>query len=440
MRQNVVLLAAFLLLGFASSASGQSGLYLFSTVAGSVNATGPADGTNDTAQFNFPGGIAVDAAGIVYVCDILNHTLRRVAPVGSNWVVSTVTGLAGMPGAADGTNSEATFDRPNGVALDSSGNIFVADHYNHTIRKIKLVGTNWVVTTIAGLAGVHGNDDGTNNDSRFWSPTGIAVDTAGNLFVTDTANFTIREIMPSGTNWVVSTIAGLPLNFGFADGTNTEAQFNYPYGIATDAAGNVYVADSGNNAIRQLQAVGKEWVVTTIAGTSGGMGSNDGPGIFATFNFPNSLCADPMGNVFVTDQSNDTIRKLSKAGKDWMVSTIGGATLKAGSTDGYGSDARFKHPWGIAACGVGRIYVADYGNQTIREGVFLPGLRVSLSLQRVILTWPAEAMDYVAEASSSLGADALWSGFTNTPGTNGQNLLLIDVPGSGNKFYRLKKR
>ena len=431
-------LAVVCLLAWVTPLLGQTGFYRFSTIAGTAGTVGSADGTNLATGFNYPGGLGVDASGNVYVSDILNHTIRELSRLGPDWIVSTVAGQALVPGTADGTNSDALFDRPNGLAVDEAGNLFVADHYNHTIRRLARSGTNWVVTTIAGLAAVHGSADGTNSNARFWSPTGVAV-ANGRVYVTDTANFTVRELAPAGTNWVVRTIAGAALNYGFVDGTNTDAQFDYPYGIAADHAGRLYVADWGNNAIRRLEAVGTDWVVTTIAGNSGVMGHDDGPGLLATFNFPNDLCADAAGSLYVADQSNDTIRKLVLTGADWVVSTIGGQALQAGAADGLDNQARFKHPWGIASDRSGQIYVSDYGNQTLRMGLFLPILQVRLIAHQVVLSWPIPAANYSVEVGTSLDPAAVWVPLTNAPVTNGMNLILSDQPTAPATFYRLRK-
>ena len=434
------LLLLLLTLSWSSWGLAQTGEYEFTTIAGLAGTSGNADGTNDEARFYFPGGIAVDSNGILYAADILNHTIRKLTPAGTNWVVTTIAGLAGNPGSSDGTNSGARFDHPNGVTVDQAGNDFVADHYNHTIRKLIPSGTNWIVSTIAGLALTHGSVDGTNSEARFWSPTGIAVDTNGHLYVADTLNFTVRQIVQSGANWVVTTIAGLALNYGPADGTNSDAQFDFPYGITADRSGRLYVADFGNNAIRQILASGRDWIVSTIAGSSNAIGSADGPGWLATFNEPNSVCVDEAGFVYASDQNNNIIRKLIGSGTNWNVSTIGGVPLQAGSSDGLGSDARFKQPWGIAAGTDGSLFVADYGNHTIRRGVFIPALRIRLSSQKVFLLWPWAAVGYVPEKSVSLAPDAVWSQLTNSPATNGLNFVLSDQLAVGPVFYRLRKQ
>src|SRR5579872_2023374 len=168
--------------------------YLFTTIAGLP--PGFADGTNTDARFNSPGSVAVDGTGNLYVADSANHTIRKVTPEGTNWVVTTIAGLAGTPGSADGTNSSARFKSPHSLAVDSAGNLYVGDYFNDTIRKMTPVGTNWVVTTIAGLAGTHGSADGTNSAGRFYAPGSVAVDGSGNVYVADEGNDTIRKVTP----------------------------------------------------------------------------------------------------------------------------------------------------------------------------------------------------------------------------------------------------
>src|ERR1044071_8219290 len=234
-----------LLWAAANSASAQS--YSFTTLAGSPGFTGTNDGTGQNSRFTSPVGIAVDSAGTLYVADFLNHAIRKMTREGTNWNVTAIAGLAGSSGYQDGTNSDARFNRPTGIALDSAGNLFVSERYNHTIRKISRAGTNWVVSTVAGLTTVTGHEDGTNTDSRFYLSSGLAIIRSYHIYVADAANFTIREIVEVGTNWVVSTIAGSVTNAGFVDDINLDALFNYPYAVAVDAAGKVYVADWGND-------------------------------------------------------------------------------------------------------------------------------------------------------------------------------------------------
>jgi hypothetical protein len=247
----------------------------------------------------------------------------------------------------------------------------VADSYNETIRKITLAG---VVTTLAGSAGVSGSADGTGSAARFSSPGGVATDSGGNIYVTDAAA-TIRKITPSG---VVTTLAGSASGRGSEVGTGSAASFNRPAGVAADSGGNVYVADTDNSTIRKITPAG---VVTTVAGSAGLRGSADGTGSAARFNSPWGVATDSSGNVYVADSRNDTIRKITPAG---VVTTLAGSAGFFGSEDGTGSAARFNSPWGVATDSSGNVYVADSGNHTIRKmtpaGVVttlagLPGLK-----------------------------------------------------------------
>ena len=233
---------------------------------------GSADGTGSAARLNSPSAVAVDRAGNLYVTDEGNNTIRKVTPVGTNWVLTTLAGLAGTSGSADGTGSAARFDGPEGVAVDSSGNIFVVDNGDNTIRKVTLTGTNWVVTTLAGLAGSSGSADDSGIAAGFNNPESVAVDSAGDLFVADWGNCTIRKVTPTG---VVTTLAGLAGSSGNSDGTGSQARFAFPYGVAVDGAGTVYVSDNANHTVRKVTSAG---VVTTLAGLAGRSGSADGTG------------------------------------------------------------------------------------------------------------------------------------------------------------------
>src|SRR5262249_2854519 len=155
----------------------------------------------------------VDQTGTIYVADT-NSTIRQISHIGTNWVVSTVAGVAGSTGTADGTNSSARFNGPSGLVVEGGTNIYIADLNNHAIRSMTLFGTNWVVKTIAGLAGTFGAVDGTNSTARFYQPQGICEDSFGNLYVSDSGNNTIRKLKRFGTNWVVITIGGMPGSSG----------------------------------------------------------------------------------------------------------------------------------------------------------------------------------------------------------------------------------
>src|SRR5579859_1461162 len=171
-------------------------------------------GTNSTAWFNQPLAAAADRQGNVYVTDGQSPAIKRLTADGTNWSITIIAGLPGQAGAADGTNGDARFQRPEGIAVDNSGTIYVTDGgVANTVRRIVPVGTNWVVTTIAGTAGLTGTADGTNADARFKFPAsgdyfaGLAVDGATNLYIADSFNYAIRKLSPMGTNWVVTTLA-----------------------------------------------------------------------------------------------------------------------------------------------------------------------------------------------------------------------------------------
>ncbi|MGA2867319.1 MAG: hypothetical protein ABSF95_22820 [Verrucomicrobiota bacterium] len=334
------------------------------TLAGLAGYQGSADGTGSAARFNEPSGVAVDSAANVYVADTSNQTIRKVAPGG---VVTTLAGKAlfdqgGNPirGDADGTGSAARFNEPYGVAVDSAGNVYVADSWNDTIRKVTPGG---VVTTLAGLAGTQGSADGTASAAQFSGPRGVAVDSAGNVYVADTWNHTIRKVTPGG---VVTTLAGLAGISGSDDGTGSAARFYDPCGVAVDSAGNVYVADTWNCTIRKVTPGG---VVATLAGLAGSWGSADGTASAARFYLPSGVAADSAGNVYVAEFSYCTIRKVTPGG---VVTTLAGLARSSGSADGTGSAARFGSlnggPAGVAADSAGNVYVADTWNNTIRIG------------------------------------------------------------------------
>jgi sugar lactone lactonase YvrE len=323
---------------------------LVATLAGRIR--GSADGAGAAASFTGPTGVTVDAAGNVFVADYGNRTVRMITPAG---VVTTVAGSPGASGSQDGTGAAARFNSPSSVTVDAAGNLFVAESAGHTIRRITPAG---VVTTLAGSPGASGSQDGGGADARFNQPAGVAVDGAGSVFVAEFANHTIRKITPGG---VVTTLAGSAGSIGSENGLGAVARFYHPNGLATDAAGHVLVADSYNHTVRKITPAG---VVTTFAGGGEAPGSEDGSGTVARFNYPQMLAVDGAGNLFVADGVNHTIRKITSAG---VVTTLAGSPGSRGSADGAGTDARFNSPEGVAVDGAGNVFVADFGNHTIRK-------------------------------------------------------------------------
>ena len=425
----------------ASMVSVQSQAYTWTTIAGLCGSTnsGSADGTNANARFYYPKGLAVDGAGSLYVADSGNHTIRKITPIGTDWVVSTLAGAAGAPGDADGTNSNARFWNPCGIALDGAGNLYVADSARYTIRRITPVSTNWVVTTIAGLPGVQGSNDGTNTNARFYQPTYIAVDQAGNLYMADNGNDTVRKIAPVGTNWVVSTLAGHVGTSASKDGMNGNAWFSNPNGIALDRVGNVCVADYYGSTIRWMALDGTNWYVTTIAGGTYATGSADGTNRNARFYRPSAVAMDGAGSLFVTDAVNDNVRKITPVGTNWVVSTLGGSATNSGAADGTGTDARFYTPLGVAVNTAGDLYVADSWNHAIRLGRFNPWLQCALSGRQLILSWPTNATGFMPETSITSSLGASWSPVTNGVAVLGDCFVLTNNLDAPVAFYRLRK-
>ena len=201
--------------------------------------------------------MAMDSAGNVYIGDNYNNAIRVVSPVGTNWVVTTLWDNVTL-------TSQDVYNQIS-VAVDSADNVYVVNRTDNLIRQISLVGTNWVMTPVAGSAWNSGFADGAGNAAQFNNPMGTAVDNNGNLFVADAGNNAIRKVSPVGTNWVVTTVVGSRVSIGNADGIGCEALLNIPKGVAVDGAGNVYVADAGNSTIRKVSSVG---VVTTLAGNA----------------------------------------------------------------------------------------------------------------------------------------------------------------------------
>jgi sugar lactone lactonase YvrE len=231
------------------------------------------------------------------------------------------------------------------------GNIYIAEFSGNRVRKISPEG---VVTTLAG-SGKAGCADGTGVEATFNTLEGITVDSKGDIYVTDSKNHKIRKITPDG---VVTTIAGSG-NAGGADGVGAVASFNAPIGVAMDSGSNIYVCDTDNHKIRKITPNG---VVTTIAGT-GKAGAEDGNSSVASFNRPLGITIDGIGNIYVAEEKNNKIRKITPNG---FVSTLAGSG-KAGAEDGYGTTASFNIPFGVAVDQFGTLYVADAQNNKIRK-------------------------------------------------------------------------
>ncbi|MGB4776045.1 MAG: NHL repeat-containing protein [Daejeonella sp.] len=308
------------------------------------------DATGTNAKFKYPSGVAVDLEGNVYVADSENHRIRKISPSGK---VETLAGNGNYT-FADGTGMNASFKSPSGIAIDKEGNIYVADTDNHRIRKINPSGQ---VETLAGNGSAE-FADGIGTNAKFIQPSGIAVDAQGIIYVADKGNNRIRRIDPVSKK--VTTLAGSG-EANFADGIGTDAKFNAPWGIAVDAKGILYVAEYSNARIRKIDPISAK--VTTLAG-NGEFAFADGIGTGAKFYYPSGITVDAQGIIYVADTSNDRIRKIDPVSA--KVTTLAGSG-ESDFADGIGINAKFDSPEGITVDKNGIIYVGDTRNHRIRK-------------------------------------------------------------------------
>ncbi|MDR3683761.1 MAG: hypothetical protein P4L11_08530, partial [Geothrix sp.] len=321
---------------------------------GSVTSYAAALTVVPTPEFTAPVSAISDAAGNLFVADRDAQVIWQVSP---SKQVTLLAGSQGIAGSADGQGSSAQFQNPGGLAFDPAGNLVVADTGNHTLRKVAMDGT---VTTLAGAAGLPGTADGVGVQARFNAPYGLAVDANGGIYIADSRNHTIRFMAVDGT---VSTYAGTPGVSGQGNGAAGSAQFNQPNGLALGPDGTLFVSDYGNSCIRMISPSAQ---VTTLAGLAGTMGYFDAPGTTALFNLPVGIALDAAGNVWVADTHNHAIRRITPAG---VVSTIAGSGLP-GNVDGIGAAALFNVPCGITPLSSGSLagsfLVADTANRILR--------------------------------------------------------------------------
>ncbi|PWG78100.1 DUF6443 domain-containing protein [Pararcticibacter amylolyticus] len=372
-----------------------SAIQTTSTFAGTGSA-GMINGAALSSSFYNPLAVVADASGNIYVADAGNNSIRKISTSGE---VSTLAG-ASTSGYAEGTGTAARFKLPSALVIDASGNIIVTDQQNHRIRKITPAG----VTSIFAGSGAAGFANGTGTAAAFQYPAGLALDAAGYLYVSDNWNHRIRKISPAG---VVTTFAGTGVE-GSVDGLANSASFTYPCGLTFDSSGNLYVVERQGQRLRKISPAGE---VTTVAG-NGTAGLVNGVGAAARFNWPNAITADPSGNLFLCDQLNHMVRKITPSG---VVSTLVGTTT-AGIVNGIGDQVRMNGPFGICRDVQGNIYVGNSTGNVIRKIVVTPAYTINPSLPEglsldsetgVISGIPvviSPATTYVVTARNSAGA------------------------------------
>ncbi|MFD5714573.1 RICIN domain-containing protein [Streptomyces pharetrae] len=328
------------------------------TVAGTGDAGAQGDdGPAVAARLDRPYGLAMDSTGTLYFSDHNNHQVRKVTTDGRIRTVAG-TGTAGF-GGDQGPALSAQLDGPREVAVDRAGNLYIADSENHRIRKVTADGQ---IGTVAGTgtAGFSG-DDGPSVAAELNCPYGIAVDSTGNLYIADTDNHRIRQITPDGK---IRTVAGTGTpGFSGDGGAATAAQLNTPYGVAVDGAGNLYITDAENHRVRRVAGDG---TISTVAGTgTDGFSGDGGPATSAQLDFPLGVVAVTTGALYVSDHNNHRVRRVAG---DGTISTVAGTGTDGFSGDGGpATSAQLNYPFGLAVDCVGALYIADYVNNRIRK-------------------------------------------------------------------------
>jgi hypothetical protein len=328
------------------------------TVAGNgANGFGGDGGPATSAQISSPENVALDGAGSIYIADAANHRVRKVTPQGT---MTTVAGNGTIGFGGDGgPATSAQLSSPVGVAIDSAGNLYIVDADSNTVRKVIPSGT---ITTVAGndTAGYSG-DNGPATSAQLSFPEGVAVDTAGNLYIADTLNNVIRKVSLSGT--ITSFVGNGTLGFSGDGGQATSAQLSNPFGVAA-SAGNLYIADFANDRVREVNL--STGIITTAAGNgTQGFSGDNGPATSAELSNPTSVAVDGVGNLYIADINNNLVRKVNTSGT--ITTVAGNGSQGFGGDNGPATGAKLFFPQGVAVDGVANLFVADLGNRRIRE-------------------------------------------------------------------------
>ncbi len=326
---------------------------IITTVAGGGAGDG---GAATNACLGGPFAVAMDTRGNLFIA---NENDCRIRKVGTNGIITTVAGNGGEGYSGDGAAAaNATLNSPSGLAVDASGNVFIADSNNGRVRKVD---TNGIITTVAGNGTAGFSGDGAAATNAGLGPTGVAVDGSGNLFIADSRNNRIRKVNTSG---IITTLAGNGAAGSSGDGAAaTNASLSYPFGLAVDASGNVFMADTQNNRIRKVNTSG---IITTVAGSGAqGYSGDGGAATNASLAFPNGVTVDGAGNLFIADINNKRIRMVGANGI--ITTSAGNGTMFYYGDGGIATNAGLGWPTGVAVDGSGNLFIADYGNSRIRK-------------------------------------------------------------------------
>ena len=324
-----------------------------------------------SAKLGYIVGLAIDDSGNIYFVDGAANVVRKIDR--TSGVISTLGGtflgfnvIDPTPYKGDGGPAvEAHFNVPLGIAVDASGNIYIADSGNNVVRRISA--STGVITTIAGNNNTLGydGDGGLATAAHFYTPYDVATDQAGNIYITDSQNHSIRKITLS--TGIISTVAGSGPDhkgFGGDNGLATEAHLDTPQGIALDDAGNLFIVDAGNHAVRKVAA--STGIITTIAGTGNhGYDGDGGLGTLARLYAPSRVAVDDAGDIYIADQGSHVVRKVS--GSTGIITTLAGTGTAGYSGDGGPAvSATLSSPQGVAVDDDGNVIFTESGNSVIR--------------------------------------------------------------------------
>jgi len=425
----------FLFFGCSSNSYGQ----IITTVAGSAVAGFSGDGGPATmAALLVPTGVAADKYNNLYFTDEGNNRIRRVDAI--TGIITTVAGNGIYDFAGDGGQAiSASLKAPTGIAIDAVGNIFIADYYNNRIRKVDI--STGIITTIAGNGVVgYGGDGGPAVSANIWLPSGVAVDAGNNVYIADWVNQRIRKV--DGLTGIITTVAGNGIaGFSGDGGPAVSAELFQPYSVSLDAGGNIYIADYVNNRIRKVLA--GTGIISTIAGTGAQGYNRDGlPGLSTNLTAPTGITVDIFGNVYIADLSQRVLRMDAITG---IITTIAGNGTQGFSGDGGPAvNAQLFNPWDIFINGNGDLYIADNSNNRVRKVTLcFPPVSASQPVNAKLCSngdanfvfRASGALNYQWQASTDLG----WQNLTDGPNYSGTStdslhLAYIESGLNGSKY------